>query len=73
MVTIEATCVTGFEPAAMDEVQTKLNIEHVYEIMGRVVFDIEVQRVKEVLKMRTFDNVFVVIGASTGKFNYFFE
>ena len=64
-ITIEATCITGFECAAVEEVKQKLDIVDVKEFTGRVLFDVEAEKVNQVLKLRTVDNVFVIIGAKT--------
>ena len=34
--------------------------------MGRVIFDVEIQKLPQVLELRTVDNIFVIIGAQTG-------
>eukprot|EP00092_Neocalanus_flemingeri_P029486 GFUD01032016.1.p1 GENE.GFUD01032016.1~~GFUD01032016.1.p1 ORF type:complete len:417 (+),score=115.55 GFUD01032016.1:37-1287(+) len=59
--TIEASCVTGFEPMAAEEVSNKLGCEAKVH-RGRVVFDIDVGRVKEVLKLRIVNTVWVMVG-----------
>ena len=66
-VTIEASCVTGFEGAAADEVEKKLNGENIIEIMGRVLFDVPISDIKKVLELRTVDNIWVIHGATIGK------
>ena len=66
-VTIEASCVTGFEGAAADEVGKKLNGENIIEIMGRVLFDVPISDIKKVLELRTVDNIWVIHGATIGK------
>jgi len=59
--TIEASCVTGFEPMAADEISSRLGcLATVHR--GRVVFDIDVQKVKEVLKLRCVNTVWVMLG-----------
>ena len=65
-VTIEASCVTGFEGAAADEVKKKLNGENIIEIMGRVLFDVPISDIKKVLELRTVDNIWVIHGATMG-------
>ena len=65
LITIEASCVTGFELAATYEVKRKLGIENVHEIMGRVVFDIPLSKLNQVMKLRTIDNIWVIIGAKS--------
>ena len=47
--TIEASSITGFEAAAQQEAKDRLKLEHVYKYQGRIIFDIEKHRVKEVL------------------------
>ena len=66
-VTIEASCVTGFEGAAADEVEKKINGENIIEIMGRVLFDVPISDIKKVLELRTVDNIWVIHGATIGK------
>ena len=66
LVTIEASVVTGFECAALEEVKNKLKVENVQDFMGRVVFDIEQDKLQQVLELRCIDNVVVLIGAKTG-------
>jgi hypothetical protein len=46
-------------------VKLKFGIENVVEIMGRVVFDIEQDRINDVLKLRTPDNIWVIIGTQS--------
>jgi len=65
IVTIEASCITGFECAAAEEVQSKLGVEDVKEFTGRVLFDIDPAKIEKVLKLRTVDNIWVIIGART--------
>ena len=66
LVTIEASVVTGFECAALEEVKSKLQIANVQEFMGRIVFDIGQEYLQKVLELRCIDNVLVIIGAKTG-------
>jgi len=59
--TLEASCVTGFEPMAAEEVLNMLGcVAKVHR--GRVVFDIDVGRVKEVTKLRCVNTVWVMVG-----------
>jgi len=59
--TIEASCVTGFEPMAAEEVSDNLGCAATVH-RGRVVFDIEIVKVKEVLKLRCVNTVWVMLG-----------
>jgi len=65
---IEASCATGFEPVVLDEVKELLNCEGRVH-MGRVIFDIPIQRARETLKLRTVNNIWVLVG-HTYKFLY---
>jgi len=66
--TIEASCVTGFEPMAAEEVINNLGcVANVHR--GRVVFDIDIVKVKEVLKLRCVNTVWVMLG-HTHNFEY---
>ncbi len=67
IVTVEASCVTGFEPCAQEEVKEKLKVPTVEAYTGRVLFDLDQDRLGEVLKLRTVDNVWLVMGAKTGQ------
>lgn len=59
--TIEASCVTGFEAMAAEEVTNNLgSVATVHR--GRVVFDIHISKVKEVLKLRCVNTVWVMLG-----------
>ena len=51
VVTIEASVVTGFECAALEEVKSKLQIANVQEFMGRIVFDIGQEYLQKVLEL----------------------
>ncbi|XP_023333810.1 THUMP domain-containing protein 3 [Eurytemora carolleeae] len=66
--TIEASCVTGFEPMAQEEIQEILGSSGTVH-RGRVVFDLPVSRIKEVLTLRTVNNLWVMVG-HTHKFVY---
>ena len=59
--TIEASCVTGFEAVAAEEVRTVLGCEAVPQ-RGRVVFDIEVKDVKLVTRLRCVNTAWVMLG-----------
>ena len=59
--TIEASCVTGFEAMACEEVRQRLGCEAVIT-RGRVVFDIQVERVRLVAGLRTINTVWVMLG-----------
>ena len=59
--TIEAACVTGFEAMAVKEVRKVLGCEAVQQ-RGRVVFDIDITRVKHVSKLRCVNTVWVMLG-----------
>ena len=61
LATIEASCVTGFEAVAVVEVRQRLGCEAVIT-RGRVVFDIEVDRVRLVSELRTINTVWVMLG-----------
>ena len=61
LATIEASCVTGFEAVAVVEVRQRLGCEAVIT-RGRVVFDIEVDRVRLVSGLRTINTVWVMLG-----------
>ena len=61
-VTLEATVVTGFEHAAKSEALEKLNVKSVSVERGRILFDIPVDEVKNALKLRCVDNVYVILG-----------
>ena len=66
-ITIEASCPTGFEGAAAEEVKKKFQAENVIDgVMGRVLFDVPLDNVKDVLQLRTVDNVWAIFGATTG-------
>lgn len=58
--TIEATVVTGFETVAKEECVEKLNCPARVE-RGRIFFDISLERVPEALKLRSVDNVYVLM------------
>jgi len=66
--TIEASVVTGFEPMAQEEIKDVLGSEGTCH-RGRVIFDLPVARVKEVLGLKTVNNLWVFIG-HTSKFEY---
>lgn len=59
--TVEASCVTGFEPMALEEIQEKLNSTGNLH-RGRVVFDISLEQLASVLQLRTVNNCWVIIG-----------
>ena len=59
--TIEASCVTGFEAMAAEEVSSFLGCEAKVH-RGRVAFDIDVGKVKDVLKLRCVNTVWVMLG-----------
>jgi len=59
--TIEASCVTGFEGVAAEEVRSVLNCEAVPQ-RGRVVFDIQVKDVKNVTRLRCINTAWVMLG-----------
>ena len=59
--TIEASCVTGFEAMAVEEVRTLLRCEAIQQ-RGRVVFDIDVARVNKVSELRCVNTVWVMLG-----------
>jgi len=61
--TIEASCVTGFEAMAVEEVRTLLGCEAIQQ-RGRVVFDIDVARVNKVSELRCVNTVWVMLGHS---------
>jgi len=65
---IEASCVTGFEPMAIEELKEVLGIDGI-EHRGRILFDIPVSRVKETLGLRVVNNLWVLV-AHTHKFDY---
>ena len=58
--TIEASCVTGFEEMAVEEVKQLLGCEAVPQ-RGRVLFDIGVSRVGEVARLRCVNTVWVMV------------
>jgi len=59
--TIEASCVTGFESMAAEEVRDLLgSTANVHR--GRVVFDVDIAKVKETLKLKCVNTVWVMIG-----------
>jgi len=59
--TIEASCVTGFEPMAAEEVKNLVGcVAKVHR--GRIVFDIDIGLVKEVLKLRCVNTIWVMVG-----------
>lgn len=59
--TIEASCVTGFEAVAAQEVKSLLGCEAVTQ-RGRVVFDLAVAEVKQVSRLRCVNTVWVMLG-----------
>lgn len=61
ILSIEASCVTGFETAAQAEVLDTLGIEATKH-QGRVFFDIPFCDLDKVLKLRCVDNVWVLFG-----------
>eukprot|EP00095_Tigriopus_kingsejongensis_P000571 maker-scaffold372_size192401-snap-gene-0.41 protein:Tk00571 transcript:maker-scaffold372_size192401-snap-gene-0.41-mRNA-1 annotation:"thump domain-containing protein 3-like" len=65
-VTLECTVVTGFEEAALAEVRDVLGLapESAIKHRGRVFLDIEEERVSEVLKLRTIDNVWIMLAVT---------
>jgi len=66
--TIEASCATGFEPMVQEEVKELLGCEgRVHR--GRVIFDIPLKSAKQTLKLRTVNNLWVLVG-HTHKFVY---
>ena len=59
--TIEASCVTGFEAVAAEEVKTLLGCEAVTQ-RGRVVFDMAVKDVKLVTRLKVVNCCWVMLG-----------
>ena len=59
--TIEASCVTGFEAVAAEEVKAVLGCEAVTQ-RGRVVFDMAVEDVKLVTGLRCVNTAWVMLG-----------
>uniref|UniRef100_T1JFX0 THUMP domain-containing protein n=1 Tax=Strigamia maritima TaxID=126957 RepID=T1JFX0_STRMM len=59
--TIEATVTTGLEAVAAEECSKKFET-NVMRTRGRIGFDIEIDKVKEVLELKCIDNVSVLIG-----------
>jgi len=59
--TIEASCVTGFEPMAAEEVKVLLG-QNANVHRGRIVFDVPIQDVKKALKLKCVNTVWVMIG-----------
>eukprot|EP00088_Acartia_fossae_P018880 TRINITY_DN20945_c0_g1_i6.p1 TRINITY_DN20945_c0_g1~~TRINITY_DN20945_c0_g1_i6.p1 ORF type:complete len:397 (+),score=62.27 TRINITY_DN20945_c0_g1_i6:43-1233(+) len=66
--TIEASCNTGFEFLVLEEVKEILGCEGRCH-RGRVIFDINTEDVPKTLKLRTVNNLWVLVG-HTGKFSY---
>ena len=61
LVTIEATCPTGCEPALLLEIKSKFGDEVVAtKHQGRVFFDLQIQAVDQVLDLRIVDNAYVI-------------
>lgn len=64
---IEATVVTGFEEVAADEIRTKLSVQphplyDEYEVYkGHIFFEISTNEVKNLKKLQTIDNCYVVV------------
>jgi len=65
---VEATCTTGFEAVAAEEIQEVLGCEGKVH-RGRVLFDVEPSNIKQCLKLRTVNNLYVLVG-HTHKFSY---
>ena len=59
--TVEASCVTGFEPMAAEEVKVLLG-QNANVHRGRIVFDVPIKDVKKALKLKCVNTVWVMIG-----------
>ncbi|XP_013787079.1 THUMP domain-containing protein 3-like isoform X1 [Limulus polyphemus] len=58
--TVEATVVTGFELIAKEECEEKIGVGARTE-RGRIFFDVECKRVKEVSHLRGIDHIYLVV------------
>ncbi|KAB7500459.1 THUMP domain-containing protein 3 [Armadillidium nasatum] len=58
--TLELTVTTGFEEVACQECREKLEVEPSCHL-GRIVFDIEIDKVPEALKLRSVENIYVIV------------
>ena len=59
--TIEGSVITGFELAAKDEIAEKLRC-WATTARGRVIFDVPIDKLPGVLKLRSIDNCYILIG-----------
>ena len=62
LITIEASCPTGFEVALANEIKEKLPMSVTVKHQGRVFFDVPISQIQNVLKLRCVDNLCVIIG-----------
>ncbi|VDO28786.1 unnamed protein product [Haemonchus placei] len=60
MVEIYASVITGFEAVAIEEIESKFHA-HSTKGRGHVRFEIDQRRIPEVLRLRSVDNLYVVL------------
>ena len=62
LITVEATCPTGFEAALISEIGEKLPMSVSVKHQGRIFFDVPISQIENVVKLRCMDNAYVIIG-----------
>ena len=62
LITIEATCPTGFEVALVAEIKERFPTSVTVKHQGRVFFDLPISQVENIIKLRCMDNAWVLIG-----------
>ena len=65
LVTIEASCPTGFEIALDAEIKDKFSSSVTVKHQGRVFFDVPISQIDKVVQLRCMDNASVLIGVRT--------